>query len=161
MRRVPLVPIPIRFENILTSPALEPAPLLIGVEEDLQFFDRLRRRAITQQSVIAFPLGSSGDGKTTAVYAASALLPDLFEPVFVVPATIQVRKVVEWLAETLPPQREKTTIVRMDGREASDDRVGLKQLMSALNQLLRGRPDLVVCWPTVYEEWLRRARRTR
>ncbi len=55
---MPLIPIPIRFENILTSPALEPAPLLIGVEEDLQFFDRLRRRAHVQQSgLIAFPLG--------------------------------------------------------------------------------------------------------
>jgi hypothetical protein len=41
----------------------------------------------------------------------------------------------------------------MDGREASDDRVGLKQMVSGLNQLLRGRPDLVVCWPTVYSEW--------
>jgi hypothetical protein len=155
MRRpMSLIPIPIRFENILTSPALEPAPLLVGVEEDLQFFDRLRRRAQTQQSgVMAFPIGSSGDGKTTAVYAASALLPDLFEQVFVVPATIQVREVVSWLAEHLPAQGERTTIVRMDGREASDDRVGLKQLMSGLNQLLRGRPDLVVCWPTVYLEW--------
>jgi hypothetical protein len=65
MRRMPLVPIPIRFENILTSPTLEPTPLLVGVEEDLQFFNRLRRRAETQQSgVIAFPLGELGDGKT-------------------------------------------------------------------------------------------------
>ena len=149
-----LIPIPIRFENILTSPALDPAPLLIGVEQDLQFFNRLRRRAETQQSgVIAFPLGASGDGKTTAVYAAAALLPDLFEPVFVVPATVQVREVVGWLSQNLPAQRERTTIIRMDGREASDDRVGLKQLMSGLNQLLRGRPDLVVCWPTVYSKW--------
>ena len=41
----------------------------------------------------------------------------------------------------------------MDGREASDDRIGLKQLTSGLNQLLRERPDLIVCWPTVDTEW--------
>jgi hypothetical protein len=64
-----------------------------------------------------------------------------------------VREVTDWLSSNLPGQREKTTIVRMDGREASDDRVGLKQLISGLNQLLRARPDLVVCWPTVYSEW--------
>jgi len=149
-----LVPIPIRFENILTSPALEPAPLLIGVEEDLQFFNRLRRLAETQQSgKVAFPLGESGNGKTSAVYAAAALLPDLFEPVFVVPASVQVREVGAWLAANLPPQKSRATIVLMDGREASDDHIGLKQLMSELNQLLRGRPDLIVCWPTVYSEW--------
>src|SRR5450755_1994028 len=126
MPGMPLVQIPIRFENILTSPALEPAPLLIGVEHDLQFFDRLRRRAETQQSgVLAFPLGESGDGKTSAVYTAAALLPDLFGPVFPVPATVQVREVAGWLSQNLPQQRGRATIVLMDGREASDDHVGL------------------------------------
>lgn len=151
---MPLIPIPIRFENILASPALDPAPLLIGVENDLQFFNRLRRRAETQQSgVISFPRGQSGDGKTSAVYAAAALLPDLFGPVVAVPATVQVREIGTWLEQNLPSRDPRATIVRMDGREASDDRVGLKQMMSALNQTLRGRPDLIVCWPTVYSEW--------
>ena len=154
MPSVPLIQIPIRFENILTSPALDPAPLMVGVEDDLQFFDRLRRRAETQQSgVIAFPLGESGDGKTSAVYTAAALLPDLFGPVFAVPATVQVREVAGWLSQSLPQHPGRATIVLMDGREASDDRVGLKQMMSGLNQFLRGRPDLVVCWPTVFSEW--------
>jgi hypothetical protein len=151
---MPLVQIPIRFENILTSPALEPAPLLVGVESDLQAFNRLRRRAETQQSgVIAFPLGTSGAGKTSSVYAASALMPDLFGPVFSVPATVQVRQVGAWLDTNLPDPGDRAILVRMDGREASDDHVGLKQMMSSLNQLLRGRPDLVVCWPTVDTEW--------
>lgn len=149
-----LVPIPIRFENILTSPSLEPTPLLVGVEEDLQFFDRLRRRAETQQSgVIAFPLGESGGGKTSAVHAASALIPDRFGPVFTLPATVPVRELGQWLAENLPQRGTRSTIVRMDGREASDDQVGLKQMLASLNQTLRGRPDLVVCWPTVDQDW--------
>lgn len=120
-----LIPIPIRFENILASPALEPAPLLVPVEHDLQFFDRLRRRAETQQSgAIAFPLGASGDGKTSAVFAASVLMPDHFEPVLTVPATVQVCELGSWLADNLLPPTDKAVIVRMDGREASDDTVG-------------------------------------
>lgn len=151
---MPLIPIPVRFENILTSPALDPAPLLVGVEEDLQFFDRLRRLALQQEGgKIAIPLGNSGDGKTSAVYAASALLPDRFGPVLPVPATLQVREIVEWIQASLPVAGGKTTIVLLDGREASDDHVGLKQLVAALNQLLRSRPDVLVCWPTVFDEW--------
>lgn len=151
---MPLIPIPVRFENILTSPALEAAPLLIGVEDDLRFFDRLRRRGEVQQSgVIVFPFGESGTGKTTAVYAASALLPDLFEPVFVVPASIQVRAVHAWLDANLPAPTNRSLLVLLDGREASDDEVGLKQLVAGLNQLLRTRPDVIVCWPTVDDDW--------
>jgi hypothetical protein len=128
--------------------------LLIGVEDDLRFFDRLRRRGEVQQSgVIVFPFGESGTGKTTAVYTAAALLPDLFEPVFAVPATIQVREVHAWLNANLPASTDRSRLVLLDGREACDDEVGLKQLVAGLNQLLRTRPDVIVCWPTVDDEW--------
>lgn len=151
---MPLIPIPIRFENILVSDDLEFAPLLVAVENDLQFFDRLRRRATVQGSgAVAFPSGVPGSGKTTALYAAAALAPDLYEPVFVVPATIPEREIGNWLAANVPAPGNKSIIIRLDGREASDDTVGLRQLMSGLNQSLRGRPDLIVCWPTVDSEW--------
>ena len=151
---VPLIPIPIRFENILVSESLEFAPLLVAVEEDLRFFDRLRRRAAVQGSgAIAFPAGLPGSGKTTALYAVAALAPDLYEPVFVVPASIPEREVANWLASNVPPPANKCTIVRLDGREASDDRAGLRQLISGLNQSVRGRSDLIVCWPTVDPQW--------
>jgi len=128
--------------------------VLIGVEDDLRFFDRLRRRGEVQQSgVIVFPFGESGTGKTTAVYTAAALLPDLFEPVFAVPATIQVREVHAWLNANLPASTDRSRLVLLDGREASDDEVGLKQLVAGLNQLLRTRPDVIVCWPTVDDDW--------
>jgi len=151
---VPKIPIPIRFENILASPALEPTSLIVPVEDDLQYFEQLRRRADVQGSgVLAVPGGDSGAGKTTAVYAASALMPDRFEPVVAVPPTVPLRDVMVWLTEHLAVAQRRATLVLLDGREASDDKIGLKQLMSGLNQLVRGRPDLIVCWPTVDDEW--------
>jgi hypothetical protein len=151
---VPLIPIPIRFENILMTPALEPSSLMVSVEHDLQFFDRLRRRAETQRSgVMAFPMGASGDGKTSAVYAASALLADRFGPVVSVPHDVQLREIVNWISANAPPSEAKATLVLLDGREASDDTVGLRQTMAGLNQLMRRRTDLVICWPTVSAEW--------
>lgn len=151
---MPIIPIPIRFENILVSEELEFAPLLVAVEEDLRFFDRLRRRAAVQGSgAVAFPAGLPGSGKTTALYAAAALAPDLYEPVFTVPSTIPEREIGTWLGANLPAPRQRCTIVRLDGREASDDTAGLRQLMSGLNQSLRGRSDIIVCWPTVDPDW--------
>lgn len=151
---MPLIRIPTRFENILASEALEPAPLIVPVEEDLRYFETLRRIGDTQNAgVVVFPVGASGCGKTTAVYSAAALLPDLFAPVCPVPHTIPLRAVGEWLQTNLPPAGDRATLVLLDGREASDDAIGLKQLVTALNQVLRGRPDLIVVWPTVDDEW--------
>lgn len=102
---------------------------------------------------MVFPSGEPGSGKTTALYTAAALLPDLFGPVLTLPATIQVREVSAWLNANLPAPDGRALIVRIDGREASDDQVGLKQLVSGLNQQLRERSDVIVCWPTVDGGW--------
>jgi hypothetical protein len=151
-----LIPIPTRFENILASETLDPAPLIVPVENDLKYFDALRRVADTQNAgVIVFPVGASGGGKTTAVYSAASLLPDLFAPVCPVPHTINLRSVAEWLHNNLPSQTTRATLVLLDGREASDDAIGLKQLVTSLNQLVRGRPDLLFVWPTVDDDWRR------
>jgi hypothetical protein len=53
---------------------------------------------------------------------------------------------------------EKTSIILFDGREASDDTVGLGQFLASLNQFLRKRPDVLVCWPTTDNEWHRTIR---
>lgn len=43
--------------------------------------------------------------------------------------------------------------VLLDSREVTDDTVGLRQLMSGLNGIVRGRPDVMLLWPTTDPEW--------
>ncbi len=146
--------IPTRFEHVLNNPNLNPTPLIVGVEADLQSIDRLRRTADTQQGgVLAFLYAPTGAGKTTAVYSAAALMADTFDPVLLVPHTVTLRGVSQWLRDNLPQQTGKAIPVLFDGREATDDVVGLGQMMSDLNSLLRGRPDLIALWPTTSDEW--------
>lgn len=148
------IQIPNRFESILANEQLQPMPLILPVEEDLRHFDRLRRTADVQGGgIVAFLLGDSGVGKTTAVYAASAYLTDSFSTVLPVPHDVPLREVDQWLRVNLPPQEQRTMPVLFDGREVTDDVVGLRQLFSSLNQTLRRRPDLVALWPTTDPEW--------
>ncbi|WP_406113806.1 hypothetical protein [Kitasatospora purpeofusca] len=148
------VKIPTRFEHILNSRTLSSAPLIIKVPDDMKKFEILRRTAEIQSGgVLAFLSGASGCGKTTSVWSASINMSNRFERVFPVPATVPLREVSRWLETNIPAATEKSLLVLMDGREASDDTVGLRQFMASLNQFLRGRSDVIVCWPTTNDEW--------
>jgi hypothetical protein len=147
------VTIPSRFESILARD-LEPAPLILAVESDLAAINRAREVARLQGGgVIAFLLGETGSGKTTAAYSASAHIPDAFGPVIPVPHDLPLRTVYGWLATNLPPTNGLTHPVLLDGREVTDDSIGLRQLMASTNALLRLRPDVVLLWPTTDEPW--------
>lgn len=108
---------------------------------------------VQSAGLIAFLLGPSGVGKTTAVYSVATHLSDRFESVLAVPHDIPLRDLADWLTGNMPSKQEKALLVLLDGREITDDSVGLKQLLSSLNQQLRKREDVIVLWPTTDPEW--------
>jgi hypothetical protein len=152
--------IPNRFESLAELFGNELRPLIVAIDEDLIAFNALRDRARVQNGgLLAFLLGPSGVGKTTAVHAAAVHMPSAFTPVVTVPLEISLRDAGPWLSQHVPPpEGDKTQIILFDGREISDDDVGIKQLLSTLNQFLRRRPDVLFFWPTTDEEWQKRVR---
>lgn len=148
------VQIPTRFESVLARSDLQAAPLILPVEDDLRLFLRLRRLATVQNGgLLAFLVGPSGVGKTTAVYSVVTHVPDEFASVLPAPPELPLRDLASWLLDNLPSQAPRTTLLLLDGREVTDDAVGLSQFIASLNQILRGRPDVVVIWPTTDAEW--------
>ncbi|MFJ6670822.1 hypothetical protein ACIQMJ_06895 [Actinosynnema sp. NPDC091369] len=149
--------LPTKFESILRDNALQFSPLIIRVDSDLKKFAKMERfnraQGAGSLSVICSP---PGQGKTTAAYAASILLKDTFLPVVAVPPqfSLPLRNITDWLSVNLPQQpQDRTTLVLIDGRESTDDDQGLRDVMAALNNLVRGRPDLLFVWPTTDEAW--------
>src|SRR3954463_15233810 len=109
--------IPNRFEHLLRRD-LEPTPLILPVESDLQALDRLRQMARLQGGgLISFLLGVSGSDKTTAAYAAPAHVPDSFAAVLSVPHDIPLREIFGWIGSQLPPPGDKTIPILIDSRE--------------------------------------------
>jgi len=43
--------------------------------------------------------------------------------------------------------KNKKYILLLDGREISDDEVGISQFITSINQMLRRRKDIICCWP--------------
>jgi hypothetical protein len=77
----------------------------------------------------------------------------------VVPHDVELRDAATWVTSNTPaPTVGKSQIVLFDGREASDDDVGVRQFLAALNQYLRRRPDVLFCWPTTDPSWHRKLR---
>lgn len=146
--------IPVRFENILERDQFDYPALLYAVEPDLERIDYLRRLAATQSSgLLSFLTGPPGAGKTTAVYSASVFMSRHFAPVFSVPSNVPLRELPNYIDTGLPPADSRALPCLLDGREVVDDKAGVRQLMSYLNQLVRRRPDLLVFWPTSDAEW--------
>lgn len=147
---------PTKFESILRDDSLKFAPLIVGVDSDLRRFRSAARfnraQGAGSLSIICNP---PGQGKTTAVYAASVLLRDIFLPVKSMPAAhvVKLRDTPEWLNKNLPNKSDKISIILIDGREKTDDDQGLRDMMGAMNNLVRGRPDLLFVWPTTDEAW--------
>lgn len=148
--------LPTKFESILRNETFEFAPLIVKVDADLARFRKVSRFNEAQDAGTLTVISSPpGQGKTTSVYAASVLLRDRFMPVLSVPAAMSValRDIPTWLGTHLPAKSERTTLVLLDGRESTDDEQGLRDLMGALNNLVRGRPDLMFIWPTTDDAW--------
>lgn len=149
--------LPTKFESILRTSSLSFGPLIVKVDSDLQRFRKLTRfNAAQGAGCLAVIESPPGQGKTTAAYAATVLMKDNFHPVLSVPPLISLplREIPKWLAANLPKQTsDHTTLVLIDGRESTDDQQGLRDVMGALNNLVRGRPDLLFVWPTTDERW--------
>lgn len=148
--------LPTKFESILRTQALSFGPLILKVDSDLKRFRKVTRFNLAQGAgSLAVIQSPPGQGKTTAVYAASVLLRDEFLPVVAVPplVSLPLRDIPTWLTTHLPKQSDRTTPVLIDGRESTDDEQGLRDVMGALNNLVRGRPDLLFVWPTTSEAW--------
>lgn len=131
-------------------------PLIIPVNEDLARFRRAsafnKAQDAGSMAVICSP---PGQGKTTSVYAAASLIHTHFNPVLSVPplASLPLRDIPKWLQDNLPVQSAKATLVLIDGREKTDDEQGLNDVMSSVNNAVRGRPDLQFVWPTTDTNW--------
>ncbi|MCY1082810.1 hypothetical protein [Archangium lansingense] len=149
------ISIPNRFESLYNSFSGEIRPLIVPIDSDLKSLTKLREKARIQNGgLLALLHGDSGIGKTTAVHSAAVHMPELFTAVVSVPPTIDLRAVPAWLQSNLPTRDSKRSIlVLFDGREVSDDKVGLKQLLASLNQQLRQRSDVIFCWPTTDKSW--------
>jgi hypothetical protein len=81
-------------------------------------------------------------------------MPDAFTPLVTVPQHVELRDAAAWLRANVPaPVTGKSKLILFDGREASDDDVGVRQFLSALNLFLRTRADLLFCWPTTDASW--------
>lgn len=146
--------IPNRFESVLGSPYFKAISLIFPVKEDLRAFDLLGQKAELQQGgLLVFLLGTTGIGKTTAVYSSSVHMSSLFSEVFLIPPEIELRNVSSWLKDHIPKSIDKKLLILFDGREATDDEVGLRQFLSSLNQLLRKRKDILFIWPTTDRKW--------
>jgi hypothetical protein len=148
--------LPTKFESILRTPDLSFGPLILKVDSDLRKFRKLTRFNVAQGAGSLVVVQSPpGQGKTTAVYAASVLLREDFLPVLQVPPLISLplREIPRWLMEHVPNPSNRTTPVLIDGRESTDDEQGLRDVMGALNNLVRGRPDLLFVWPTTSADW--------
>ena len=148
--------LPVKFESILRNEALRFNPLIVKVDADLARFRALVRFNQAQGAgSLAVICAAPGRGKTTATYAATVLLNEQFLPVKSVPSAmhLNLREVPKWLGANLPDPSPRTTIVLIDGRESTDDEQGLRDMMGALNDLVRGRPDLLFVWPTTDEQW--------
>jgi hypothetical protein len=149
------VKIPNRFESLQSEFGSEFRPLIIPVKEDLKALLNFRERArVKNGGLLCFLLGPSGVGKTTSVYSAASNDPDSFAPVIVVPHEVQIRDCITWITSHTPKaQSGRATLILFDGREASDDYIGTRQFLSALNQFLRRRADILFCWPTTDMDW--------
>lgn len=146
--------IPSRFESLADNAKLKAQPTLVKVDDDLKAFIYLANKARTQGGgVLAFILGPTGTGKSTAAFAASVYLGDTYTSLVRVPSLIDLREVIAWLTKNLPASGQKVIPVLFDGREVTDDQVGLKQFLTGLNQLLRSRSDVVFLWPTTDTDW--------
>jgi len=157
----PPIRIPTRFESILARDDMQAPPLILPVESDLQEFERLRMTADLQSGgVIAFVRGETGAGKTTAVHSAAVHMSDRFDSVVAVPHDIPLRDVYAWISANLPSPAKRTRLLLFDGREVTDDEVGLRQLIASLNALLRIRPDVLMVWPTTDDDWHKEIRST-
>jgi hypothetical protein len=156
------IKIPNRFESMQEAFGQELRPLLVSVDKDLNSLNALHDLAKVQNGgLLCFIRGSSGVGKTTAIHSAAVNMPEVFTPIVNVPTEIKFKDVVEWLNANLPAaDSAKSTLVLFDGRELSDDDVGLRQLLAALNQLLRRRSDVLFCWPTTDDDWHAKLRST-
>lgn len=146
--------IPNRFESLQEVFGQDIRPLIVPIDQDLKALNALRDRASVQNGgLLCFLLGPTGVGKTTSVHSAAVHMPESFAPVLKVPTDVSLRDTAVWLGSHLPIASTKSILVLFDGREVSDDVVGLRQLLSSLNQLLRQRRDVLFCWPTTDSEW--------
>lgn len=156
--------LPTKFESILRTASLNFHPLIVKVDSDLRRFRKLALYSAAQGAgTLSVVCNPPGQGKTTAAYAAAVLLRDTFHPVISVPPTISLalRDMPQWLAENLPQEgTDRATLILIDGRESTDDEQGLRDVMGALNNLVRGRPDLLFVWPTTDETWRNRLVKT-
>ncbi|MBJ7544651.1 hypothetical protein JDN41_13945 [Rhodomicrobium udaipurense] len=146
--------IPDRFES-LQNQFSEVRQLITPVDNDVRAFIRFRERAFGKNGgLLCFLLGRSGVGKTTSIHSVSINQPDLFGQVCSIPSDTEMRNVFRWIDLNAPAKdAEKATILLFDGREVSDDEVGIRQFISYLNQFLRKRPDILFCWPLTDSEW--------
>lgn len=97
--------------------------------------------------------GRTGIGKTTMIHALPYYEPQTFNEVISIPENIEFTDIISIIKNEIGDQTKQIKIVLLDGREIIKDETGLTNFLTSLNQLLRRRKDLLVCWPVNNEEW--------
>lgn len=145
--------VPSRFENILNN-YKDYSTIYVKPKEDIKSMLNLIEKMNTQKGgALSILKGKTGIGKTTMIYTLTHYEPQIFDKVISIPENIEFPDILNNIKEKIGEATEQIKIVLLDGREIIDDETGLTNFLTSLNQLLRRRKDLLVCWPVNNEEW--------
>lgn len=145
--------VPSRFENIINN-FDEYTPLLVKPKDDIKAFLKMTEKMKTQKSgILSILKGSTGIGKTTLIYSLPYYESTIFEKVIRVPEDCKYTEIIPWIKNNIDEENDLVKIISLDGREITTDDYGLINLLTGLNQLLRRRKDILVCWPVNDDNW--------
>lgn len=145
--------VPSRFENIINN-YKDYSAIYVKPKEDIKSMLSLNEKMSTQKGgALSILKGKTGIGKTTMIYTLPHYEPQIFDRVISISENIEFSDIINNIKENIGEATEQIKIVLLDGREIIDDETGLTNFLTNLNQLLRRRSDLLVCWPVNNEEW--------
>lgn len=145
--------VPSRFENIINNYD-DYSAIFVKPKKDIKSMLSTIEKMKTQRGgALSILKGRTGIGKTTMIHTLPYYEPQIFDKVISIPENIEFTDIIGIVKEKIGEPTKQIKIVLLDGREIIDDETGLTNFLTSLNQLLRRRNDLLVCWPVNNEEW--------
>lgn len=145
--------VPSRFENIINNYD-DYSAIFVKSKEDIKSVLRTVEKMKTQRGgALSILKGKTGIGKTTMIHSLPYYEPNTFAKVISIPENIEFTAIIDLIKEKVGALTDQIKIVLLDGREIIDDETGLTNFLTTLNQLLRRRKDILICWPVNNEEW--------
>jgi len=145
--------VPSRFENIINNYD-DYSTIFVKPKKDIKSMLGTIEKMRTQRGgALSILKGKTGVGKTTMIHALPFYEPQIFNKVISIPENIGFKDIIDIMKEKIGESTHQIKIVLLDGREIIDDETGLTNFLTRLNQFLRRRNDVLVCWPVNNEEW--------